>query len=387
MNPAAGTAGAHEASTAAQTTHPTMDRHSDQRPRVDGAAVPRSSGGRDIAARLGVFLFVGGAIISALGPIWPHPEELDTAGFFAIAALQLAAAGAILLLPSEWRRKPWVPPAIVIVAIVAVSGAVYFNGERAGGPPAMNEFFYAWPAFFIGYFFKPRGMAALLALMIAAYTAVLVAIDPRDTEFGVLFARWIVTVTVITLSALALHQLRRAIDRLRRRLEEAARTDSLTMLLNRRGFDERFDLEVERSKRTGDPFALLVGDLDDFKKLNDRDGHPAGDEALAVVGQTLSVSSRAIDTVARMGGEEFGLLLPTTGARGAAEAAERLRGDVARACEEQSLTISFGVAQYPRDGDTRLELVDAADRALYGAKRHGGDRTVVCSEETAPAPD
>ena len=362
-----------------------MERESDQGPRVDGAAVPRSSGGRDIAARLGVFLFLGGAVISALGPIWPHPDQLDTAGFFAVAALQLAAAGLILVLPNEVRRKPWVPPAIVIVAIIAVTSAVYFNGERAGGPPALNEFFYVWPAFFIGYFFKPRGMVALLTLMVAAYTAVLVAIDPRDAEFGVLFARWIVTVTVITLSALALHQLRRAIDRLRHRLEEAARTDPLTMLLNRRGFDERFALEVERSRRTGDPFALVLGDLDDFKELNDRDGHPAGDEALAVVGQTLSVSSRAIDTVARMGGEEFGLLLPTTGARGAVEAAERLRGDVARACEEQSLTISFGVAEFPRDGDAGPTLIGVADRALYEAKRQGGDRTVVCSEQTVRA--
>src|SRR5918994_7632957 len=298
-----------------------MDRESDQRPRVDGKPVPRSSGGRDIAARLGVFLFLGGAVITALGPIWPHPDELDTAGFFAIAALQAAAAGLILVLPRGVRRNPWVPPAIVIVAVGAVGGAVYSNGGGVGGPPAMNEFFYVWPAFFIGYFFKPRGMVALLALMVAAYTAVLVAIDPRDTEFGVLFARWIVTLSVVTLSALALHQLRRAIDRLRRRLEDAARTDALTMLLNRRGFDERFDLEVERSRRTGDPFALVVGDLDDFKKLNDRDGHPAGDEALAVVGQTLSMASRAIDTVARIGGEEFGLLLPATGSVGALQAA------------------------------------------------------------------
>jgi diguanylate cyclase (GGDEF)-like protein len=363
-----------------------MEAESVRRPGVAaGSVAQRTSGGRDIAARLGVFLFLGGAVVTALGPIWPHPDEIDTTGFFALAALQLAAAAAIYLMPKEWTRYRWVPAAIVIVGIVAVSGGVFFNGERAGGPPIMNEFFYVWPAFYIGYFFNWRGMVSLLALMAATYTAVLIAIDPRDAEFGVLFARWVVTVTVFTFSALAMHQLRRAIDRLRLRLEGAARTDSLTMLLNRRGFDERFALEIERSKRTGDPFALLVGDLDHFKELNDREGHPAGDEALAVVGQTLSMASRAVDTVARIGGEEFGLLLPSTGAVGAVEAAERLRGDVGRACEIHTLTISFGVAQYPRDGDTPLELVDAADRALYEAKRQGGDRTVVCSEETARA--
>jgi diguanylate cyclase (GGDEF)-like protein len=364
-----------------------MESESAQRPAAARSAVLRTSSGRDIAARIGVFLFLGGALISALGPIWPHPEELDTRGFFALAALQLAAAGLILVVPKEWQRKPWVPAAIVIVAIIAVSAAVYFNGERAGGPPALNEVFYVWPAFYIGYFFKPRAMAALLALMIGAYTAVLALIDPRDTEFGVLFARWIVLVSVTTLSAVALHQLRRAIDRLRRRLEEAARTDSLTMLLNRRGFDERFELEVERSRRTGDPFSLLVGDLDRFKELNDRDGHPAGDEALAVVGQTLSIASRSIDTVARIGGEEFGFLLPAATARGAVEAAERLRGEVARACDEQALTISFGVAEFPRDGDARPTLIGAADRALYEAKAEGGDRTVVCSDALAQASD
>ena len=349
-------------------------------------ALPRASSGRDIAARLGVFLFLGGAAISALGPIWPHPDELDDAGLFAIAALQLGAAAVIYLLPREWARNQWVPAAIVIVGIVAVSGAVYFNGERAGGPPVLNEFFYVWPAFYIGYFFKPRAMVALLVLMAASYTAVLVAIDPREAEFGTLFSRWIVTVSVLTGSAVAMHLLRRAIDRLRGRLEEAARTDALTMLLNRRGFDERFELEVERSRRTGDAFSLLVGDLDHFKELNDRDGHPAGDEALAVVGQTLSMASRSIDTVARIGGEEFGFLLPATRARGAVEAAERLRGEVARACDEHSLTISFGVAEFPRDGDTRGVLIDAADQAMYEAKEQGGDRTVVCgSEETAAA--
>ena len=102
------------------------------------------------------------------------------------------------------------------------------------------------------------------------------------------------------------------------------------MLLNRRGFEERFELEIERSRRTGAPVALLMGDLNGFKGLNDRFGHPAGDTAL-LVAQSLALSCRRIDTVARVGAEEFAILLPATESEGGLEAAERLRREIEEA--------------------------------------------------------
>jgi diguanylate cyclase (GGDEF)-like protein len=297
----------------------------------------------------------------------------------------LVAGLVILALPRDLRRARWLPGAIVVVGILAVTAAVYFNGERHGGPPFFNEFFYVWPAFYIGYFFGPRGIAASLALLAALYAGVLHSIDLATSEA---VTRWIVTVSVVAFTAIALHMLRRRIDRLVAQLRETARTDPLTMLLNRRGFDERFALELERARRTATPVALLVADLDRFKMLNDRYGHAAGDAALASVGQTLVLGCRSIDTVARVGGEEFAVLLPVTGAQGGLELAERLRADVAGIEDDagRALTISVGVVEFPRDGETPQELMREADRAMYRAKSLGRDRTVVRQSPEAMAP-
>ena len=111
-------------------------------------------------------------------------------------------------------------------------------------------------------------------------------------------------------------------------LTNAARRDPLTDLLNRRGFEEVFDVELERARRTGAPLSLVVGDLDGFKQVNDRFGHAAGDEALQKVGEAIDTAKRGFDSAARVGGEEFALLAPDADEHGAYMLAERIRGDV-----------------------------------------------------------
>ena len=128
----------------------------------------------------------------------------------------------------------------------------------------------------------------------------------------------------LTLAGLALHQFRR-IAALRARISDAARTDPLTGLLNRRALEELLDMELERATRADRPLSVIVGDLDSFAAVNERHGHAAGDSALQLVAADCLKWKRRIDQAARIGGEEFALLLPETDERGAFIVAERLR--------------------------------------------------------------
>jgi len=167
-------------------------------------------------------------------------------------------------------------------------------------------------------------------------------------------------------------------------LKEIAATDPLTGLGNRRDFERRLNLELRRASRSGTPVSLLYLDLDRFKAYNDRFGHPAGDEVLIKLGALLADSVRTSDSVARLGGEEFVVLLPQTGVEGAVTLAEKLRLTVAQhLAARRPITVSVGAAtlELPTDGSPDLDaiagsLVDAADTALYTAKREGRNR--VC---------
>jgi diguanylate cyclase (GGDEF)-like protein len=157
-------------------------------------------------------------------------------------------------------------------------------------------------------------------------------------------------------------------------------TDGLTGLYNQRYFKQRLGEEVARAAEQGRPLALLFCDLDHFKDYNDRFGHSAGDAALRAVANVLLRSVRQVDLAARYGGEEFTVVLIDTPAHRAAEVAERIREGVA-ALElddgECKLTVSIGVAAYPRDAALAEELIDKADWAMYLGKRRGRDRVVV----------
>ena len=163
---------------------------------------------------------------------------------------------------------------------------------------------------------------------------------------------------------------------------EAAIRDPLTGLYNRRFFYEAFNSEIARHERYGTSAALVLFDIDDFKQINDTLGHQAGDEVLEQVGRIVSSLVRPSDTFARIGGEEFGLLMPETGQLDGLLVAERLRTAVARhrILGERPVTLSGGVAAMPQDGTTREELQRRADQALYWAKRNGKNLCAVASE-------
>jgi diguanylate cyclase (GGDEF)-like protein/PAS domain S-box-containing protein len=151
-------------------------------------------------------------------------------------------------------------------------------------------------------------------------------------------------------------------------LRRQASSDSLTGLANHRRLFEVLQAEICRSKRTEREFSLLLLDLDGLKEINDRLGHPTGDRALCRLSQILTDCRRLIDTAARQGGDEFALVLPETGAAAAALVARRICDLLAKDAEEPTLSVSVGLASYPRDADTVGTLLYAADRALYDVK-------------------
>jgi diguanylate cyclase (GGDEF)-like protein/putative nucleotidyltransferase with HDIG domain len=188
----------------------------------------------------------------------------------------------------------------------------------------------------------------------------------------------------LVLGAVVLLQ-RRRIAHLRERIGDASRTDPLTGLLNRRSFEELLELELERSVRADRPLSVIVGDIDGLRTVNERLGHAAGDDALQAVAANLLKWKRRIDSAARVGGEEFAVLLPETDERGAFIVAERLRRATHRGFAESrvGVSISFGVAAAPEHGADAAALLTAANRATAAAKDLGGDRSVIYSEEVA----
>jgi diguanylate cyclase (GGDEF)-like protein/PAS domain S-box-containing protein len=190
----------------------------------------------------------------------------------------------------------------------------------------------------------------------------------------------------------ALERLNRELIRETARLAEAnaaiaqqARTDDLTGIANRRQFLEAVDREVSLVRRQGGEVALLALDLDGLKVVNDTEGHAGGDEALIALATLLAGLCRTEDLPARVGGDEFGILLPGVGGDAAKGLAERtvaaVRGSIQ--LRRRRVTVSIGVAAW-RPGETARSLLRRADDALYACKRAGGDR---CSEPDAEAPE
>lgn len=160
-------------------------------------------------------------------------------------------------------------------------------------------------------------------------------------------------------------------------LVELSRKDSLTGLWNPLAFQERLEQETARAARYGEPLSLVLIDVDHLKAINDRDGHRAGSRALQAVGRALRTGGRATDLPARVGGDEFALLAPSTPGPAAVALAERIRGLVAGE-GIAGLTVSLGVAtlEAARAADSPV-LWDRADRALYEAKGRGRNRVVA----------
>ncbi|MEA2445665.1 MAG: hypothetical protein QOJ12_2957 [Thermoleophilales bacterium] len=295
------------------------------------------------------------------------------------------AAGAgfalTLVLAAGGKTVPgWALQLFLACGTVLIEWVIYGTGVDA----STYTIFYFWIAIYAFQFFSTWQAVGQVGFVFASYSVILALFaDPTSPEV----TRWIVTTAALVVAGAMIGVLKNRNAALVADITEAARSDALTGLLNRRGFDERFHIEIARARRNGERLSLLVGDLDRFKELNDFYGHQAGDRVLAAVGEALCRNRRESDASARIGGEEFAVLLPDTDEQGAYLAAERIRAQVAQACAALpgKLTISVGVATFPQHGREGDTLMRAADQAVYMAKQLGRDRTVLFDPETASA--
>jgi diguanylate cyclase (GGDEF)-like protein len=164
--------------------------------------------------------------------------------------------------------------------------------------------------------------------------------------------------------------------RLFEQVRSMAVSDPLTGLANYRRLISVLEAELDRSRRTQRPFSIVLLDMDGLKLINDQYGHLIGSRALVRIGKILRNHSRAIDTPARYGGDEFALVLPEAGKDISSRVVSRIRERLSTEPEHPSLSVSAGVAAFPEDGDTPEKLLGAADRALYAMKHHGGRSSV-----------
>jgi diguanylate cyclase (GGDEF)-like protein/putative nucleotidyltransferase with HDIG domain len=316
-------------------------------------------------------LYLAGASLAALTLLLPQSAHANVPAQVAlIAVAYLCAAG--LRWPIHALSTSTLQYALAFGSVLVTAGA-YFTGTN----PSPFVCMYLWVALYAAYFLTRRQAVAQIVYVGLLYGLLLTALPPSND----IFAWWLVGVGTLLVASTLVMVMRARVETLIAKLYDAARTDPLTRLSNRRGFRELLDLEAERARRAETNMTLLVGNLDRFQDVNDQLGHHAGDAALQRVAQLLRDHKRQIDVIARVGGGEFGLLLPDTDKDGAFALAERLRCALAEefSCEPAPLTISFGIATYPLHGETTASLLRAADQALHAAKNGGRNRTVIHS--------
>jgi diguanylate cyclase (GGDEF)-like protein/putative nucleotidyltransferase with HDIG domain len=303
----------------------------------------------------------------------PHDPSMDET---LLAASAAAAACGVAILALGFDRIPsWGFHVLVACATLIASAAIYaWGAESLYGPLP-----YLWVTVYVFYFFPLRAALVHLASIAAAYAAVIAVEDPSYTPAGA----WMATVGTLLATGALIAAVRTRMASLVANLTDAARRDPLTALLNRRGFEEVFDSELERARRSDAILSLIVGDLDRFKQLNDALGHGAGDDALRRVADAIRTTKRSFDSAARVGGEEFAILAPDTDEHGAYILAERMRVEVEQAFGSAPvpLTVSFGIVCFPLHGQTADGLLQTGDQALYAAKRLGRNRSVISSAE------
>jgi diguanylate cyclase (GGDEF)-like protein len=279
-----------------------------------------------------------------------------------------------------YRRLPiWFFHFATVLGIVLIDACAAGEARDAAAVLSLSMI---WIILLANLFFSARAALAYTFLAAVSFGLVLLV---HDVDY---WQRWMVASGVFLGSAGAVvGWLRRRLETVAVKLDEEAKTDSVTGLSNRRGFNLRCDLELARTRRDHATLSLIACDLDRFKRVNDELGHDEGDVALRTVAEAIRAEVRTVDAVGRLGGEEFGIVLPGADQEEATSIAERVRVGVRDAFATHSvpITISCGVATVGGPGESRETLLQTADEALYEAKRRGRNRTVVAGPDGTSA--
>jgi diguanylate cyclase (GGDEF)-like protein/putative nucleotidyltransferase with HDIG domain len=308
-------------------------------------------------------LFTSGYCFVYFGLTWGQPHRVVLIG---LSALTTAGSLAVSRAPIERLfGGRWCEPFFLAWSasvIIAIAGGVALDG---GVTSPLTPLFFL-PLVYAALSYPTRSMLAVGVMTVAAYLGVAFVMSGVSEATALIKACALFTATWICAWQARNHAQQRTA------LNEVSRTDPLTGSLNRRGFAERFAAELADSARHGRPLGLILIDLDQFKAVNDTHGHAAGDELLCWVAATLLRTARPHDTIGRLGGDEFGVLLPGTGAD-APLIMRRLLGAL-----EERTAASAGSSTFPLNGADEMELHHAADADLYtnkiaGPAKSGGD--------------
>lgn len=360
-------------------------------------------------SRMATFHWMAFCLLSAITPLLGFlgdslPRELTRGlgNICLVLALMAVRRGIAVFLRQPLHDREQIALFVMLLALHAVVGfgpewftlrstvvslVVAWIMLRAGASSARqirNEFG-TWPALIVSGPMLAIGAAFVVrAVLIVSVPQAVGTGASTPTAFNLGLLLSLVGLTLMFNVSLAYM----VISRLVRRLNYLSRHDSLTGLLNRRAMEQALRAEQRRWQRFGDRYAVLLVDLDHFKRVNDVHGHAAGDAALQDVAHTLRQVARSVDRVGRFGGEEFCLLLPHTPLEGAEQMARRVRQAIAELPlswdgSTIQLTASVGVAACEQPAETVSQLMMRADRALYQAKTEGRDRVVIASAPAA----
>jgi diguanylate cyclase (GGDEF)-like protein/putative nucleotidyltransferase with HDIG domain len=330
-----------------------------------------ASFGTELTTRILATLFAAGSTLSLLTIALPHSANTNMLAVLAIVLVAYTVSAMLYWRAS--RLQPRVLPWALGAGTTLITLVAYFS---APGPSPLI-FLYLWIFLYSAYFFTTRESVVQIVYLAVGFGALLLVRCSIDKAA----AWWLVGMGTMGVAALVIRTIRARVEGLIAQLFDAARTDPLTGLANRHGFRELLDLELARARRRDGRLTVIVGDLDHFKEVNDRSGQKVGNLALQRVARLLERGKREVDAVARVGGEEFALVLPDTDEHGAFVIGERLRSELREEFRGDSVpvTVSFGVASYPRDGQTAAALLRATDEALQAGKWSGGNRTMLHS--------